>query len=90
MEYEKGFGYQTLTIRRLGLKWVPERPANGDETRWDVGRVYQRKRVDTLAWRALVTARRKRWLRDLEDRRKDPEGEKPIRMAPTMPRRSVM
>ena len=55
-----------------------------------MGRVYQRKRVDSLAWRALVTARRKRWMRDLEDRKKDPEGEKPVRMAPMLPRRSVI
>ena len=35
-------------------------------TRWDVERVYQRKRVDDLACRALVQARRKRWMGRVE------------------------
>lgn len=54
-------------------------------TRWDVERVYQRKRVDDQAWRALVAARRKRWLG-----RVDTEPKRPCEVAPRKPRRKVM
>jgi len=56
---------------------LPENRRYGDETRWDVGRVYQRKRVDELAWRALLAARRKRWMRQYEVTKKQ-DGEKPM------------
>lgn len=57
---------------------MPGYRLNGDETRWDVKRVYQRKRVDTLAWRALLTARRKRWIKGVEEVKKQ-SGEMPVR-----------
>jgi len=65
---------------------LPENRRKVDETRWDVGRVYQRKRVDELAWRALVTTRRKRWMHQErrqgihhdEDAGNKHDGEKPV------------
>lgn len=53
-------------------------------TRWDVERVYQRKRVDDQAWRALLAARRKRWLGRI-----DTEHKRPCEAAPRKPRRKA-